>query len=56
LSKPHVRRIAATVSGVEVRPTIRCAGSPFGIAWKIRNVSTKTNAQTGFCASSSTAS
>src|SRR5206468_6655533 len=40
LSKPHSLRIESTWAGVEYLPASRKAGSPLGIAWKIRKVRT----------------
>src|SRR4029079_16894769 len=41
LSKPHCARTSATCCGVARRPARRSAGSPLGMAWKIRKVTTE---------------
>jgi hypothetical protein len=40
--KPHSSRIAAICASRGCFPAIRSAGSPFGITWKMKNVSTDT--------------
>ena len=39
-SKPHSLRIASIWASRGCLPAIRSAGSPFGITWKMKNVST----------------